>query len=37
LKALLVRAAKAEKFSSLEARLSEAQRSVREIFTRICC
>ncbi len=37
LKALLVRAAKADDFSSLEARLSEAQQSVREIFSRICC
>ena len=37
LKALLVRAAKVDDFSSLEERLSEAQQSVREIFARICC
>ena len=37
LKALLVRAAKADDFSSLEVRLCAAQRSVREIFARICC
>jgi glutamate-ammonia-ligase adenylyltransferase len=37
LKALLVRAAKADDVTSLEARLCEAQRAVREIFTRICC
>ncbi len=37
LKELLVRAAKADDFSLLEARLSAVQRSVREIFERICC
>jgi glutamate-ammonia-ligase adenylyltransferase len=37
LKALLVRAAKADDFPSLQAHLSEAQGSVREIFDRICC
>ena len=37
LKALLVRAAKADDFPSLEAQLSAAQAGVRQIFSRICC